>query len=284
METFNADFILNYYNREYQMLMFECIKDFYEYKVYKFETYKTSTLFPHFTKLLPCEEGRYDKTLFNFSNTNKTLMNYLITKSRSKNFEELKKYMLENKKMFNYFDKNNYDKRILHILQCTFKKGEDTLIFAKTCMNDLMVSKNMLNIPIRETEMDSIEDIKFGIDLYFRPKLGDKPCTIQVKSIFDYNINLVNGNYVITGSKSAMSNEYKKIDYFIFSNKYSKLCYIFRNRPIRSLDISNPNVPKPVIDVENHRYTFPKGNLLYHVDNGTVKTLTNEALFIIFDF
>lgn len=162
-------------------------------------------------------------------NTNKKLLNSLITKFEAKSMEELKVKIEENKSdLFTnkgqYFDKSR-SFSVWNIIRSTEIIGEQNEDYVVGCIKKTWGESTS---PVREVT-SSVRDMIYGIDITF--KLGGEEKTCQVKPLGFADFKEMG---VVKIKTSGVMKNYKT-DFIAFVNMsrgYEK-CLFFRNENVR---------------------------------------------------
>lgn len=188
---------------------------------------------------LPSEQkiGR-DFSILNKVNTNVRLMTNFVNKFKLNNFDELKKFIEDNKTDL-FTEDGKYYQMVFDTIRSTEKIGEENEELVITYIKNLAISKYNLNdIDIKREATSSERDMIHGIDITFT--INDKECTCQVKPLKSWKEDA--SSFIITSSGRIKKYD---TDYIAFVDKYKNEVLLFRNKGIsingESITISKSN-------------------------------------------
>lgn len=176
-----------------------------------------------FVQPLSWEDPNKRKSILNYANTNKLLLNELCKRFNINTYESLYKFIEENKNEL-FVKGGKYFNIVINCLNNTIKVGEMNEEYAKKFIENNWKDKGC---SVRRTETDYYDDLVLGIDLYFTIEGGNREYSVQVKPLK----SIIKKDNVYQVESAGVIKEYK-IDYYIFVDRNNDKLAMFKNRKV----------------------------------------------------
>lgn len=209
----NYAFLINGYgvthnkHNKYKLLVDKILSELYTDRIYLAGFF--------YFKSQPFDTKKSDISILNKAIGNITIIKWMFKEFKFKSFDELMKFVKENKLRLFKSD-GLYFNDILNILKISERKGIKNEKKALKYIKSYLIEKN-IEFKIRRTPICSKEDVIFGIDIIIT--IDKKDFYVQVKPLVSYTV--VDGEYEIISSGKIK--KYKNIHYYIFVNDTERL-------------------------------------------------------------